>query len=419
MMYKRIIPVLISIVALLVVLAVSRVNEKTAEPVSSINISTQDTTAHTKPTEKNDNSPNKSKSKNDDFIKGVWISYMELDMQNENDKSESSFRKKFQKIADTSKNDGFNTLIVQVRPFSDALYNSKYFPYSHILTGTQGKNPKYDALKIMCEICRKKELKIEAWVNPYRIKSDETPNTLTDSNPYIKDSSLGKVTKDGIFYDPSNKKVQELIINGVCEIAKNYDVDGIQFDDYFYPTQDESFDKEEYEEYSKSLSNMGKMSLDNWRTANVNMLICSVYRQLKKTNPNIVFGISPQGNLLNNEKIYADVKSWCCCKGFVDYLCPQLYFSLENPALTFEDALKSYTSLDFDKNVSLMIGLGGYKGGSDADDGTWENNDDILATEYKIIRENKNIKGMMLYSYSSLKSNISEKEIKNLVKELN
>lgn len=356
----------------------------------------------------------------DEEMRGVWVSYMELSMENESSKTQKAFEDKFTEIAQKCRESGFNTLIVQVRPFCDALYKSSYFPWSHILTGTQGENPQYDALQIMCDICKENNLKIHAWINPYRVSSNETPKKLSDNNPYIKNSEIGIKTDNGIFLDPSNETAQQLISDGVKEIAENYDVDGIQFDDYFYPTEDESFDKKQYEAYIEKYGKENSMSLDNWRMQNVNTLICKVYRTIKSVDSSVEFGISPQGNIGNNDGLYADVKSWCTCKGFADYICPQIYFSLENPALTFEDCLDSWTSLDFDENVKLYVGLGGYKAGNgEYDEETWLLSDSILADEYDILRNNKSVRGFMLYGYNSLEDDTAKKEINNLINALN
>lgn len=356
----------------------------------------------------------------DEEMRGVWVSYMELSMENESSKTQKAFEDKFTEIAQKCCESGFNTLIVQVRPFCDALYKSSYFPWSHILTGTQGENPQYDALQIMCDICKENNLKIHAWINPYRVSSNETPKKLSDNNPYIKNSEIGIKTDNGIFLDPSNETAQQLVCDGVKEIAENYDVDGIQFDDYFYPTEDESFDKKQYEAYIEKYGKKNSMSLDNWRMQNVNTLICKVYRTIKSVDSSVEFGISPQGNIGNNDGLYADVKSWCTCKGFADYICPQIYFSLENPALTFEDCLDSWTSLDFDENVKLYVGLGGYKAGNgEYDEKTWLLSDSILADEYDILRNNKSVRGFMLYSYNCLEDDTAKKEINNLINALN
>lgn len=405
MSVKKFAPVILSAVLLVTALAARAYSEN--GEVKTVSTSTMDTAT-------NDNAKVEQNERSTKEMRGVWVSYIELDMQNESDKSESAFREKFKDIAITSKNAGFNTLIVQVRPFCDALYKSAYFPYSHILSGEQGVSPDYDALKVMCEICSELDLDIHAWVNPYRISTDSTPQVLSENNPYVIDNELGEETESGIFLNPANKMARKLIIDGVTEIVKNYDVDGIQFDDYFYPTQDSEFDDEEYAEYVDTVGEMNCMSIDNWRLANVNTLICDTYRAIHKICNDVDFGISPQGNIDNNAKIYADVKSWCICKGFVDYICPQLYYSLENPALTFENSLNSWASLDINKNVKLYVGLAGYKANTDSDEGTWLYSDNVLSKEYKIAMQNEKVSGIMLYSYSTLEDENASAEISNL-----
>lgn len=407
---KKIVPIIVSVIAMLSVICISSFTRekppKKQNDINNIAALSSKATADT--------------PESDEEMRGVWVSYMELSMENESSKTQKAFEDKFTEIAQKCRESGFNTLIVQVRPFCDALYKSSYFPWSHILTGTQGENPQYDALQIMCDICKENNLKIHAWINPYRVSSNETPKKLSDNNPYIKNSEIGIKTDNGIFLDPSNETAQQLICDGVKEIAENYDVDGIQFDDYFYPTEDESFDKKQYEAYIEKYGTENCMSLDNWRMQNVNTLICKVYRTIKSVDSSVEFGISPQGNIGNNDGLYADVKSWCTCKGFADYICPQIYFSLENPALTFEDCLDSWTSLDFDENVKLYVGLGGYKAGNgEYDEETWLLSDSILADEYDILRNNKSVRGFMLYSYSCLEDDTAKKEINNLINALN
>lgn len=407
---KKIVPIIVSIIAMLSVICISSfTREKPPKKQNNINNIAALSSKATADT-----------PESDEEMRGVWVSYMELSMENESSKTQKAFEDKFTEIAQKCRESGFNTLIVQVRPFCDALYKSSYFPWSHILTGTQGENPQYDALQIMCDICKENNLKIHAWINPYRVSSNETPKKLSDNNPYIKNSEIGIKTDNGIFLDPSNETAQQLICDGVKEIAENYDVDGIQFDDYFYPTEDESFDKKQYEAYIEKYGKKNSMSLDNWRMQNVNTLICKVYRTIKSVDSSVEFGISPQGNIGNNDGLYADVKSWCTCKGFADYICPQIYFSLENPALTFEDCLDSWTSLDFDENVKLYVGLGGYKAGNgEYDEETWLLSDSILADEYDILSNNKSVRGFMLYSYSCLEDDTAKKEINNLINALN
>ncbi len=344
-------------------------------------------------------------------MRGVWISFMELDMQG-TDRNYNSFKNKFKKIADNCKKKKFNTLIVQVRPYSDALYNSKHYPFSHIITGTQGKNPGYDPLKYMCSYTHKIGLNIHAWINPYRVRSSDELK-LSKDNPYIKNKSLGVKVGNGIYYNPALPKVRKLIENGIKEIIYNYDVDGIQFDDYFYPTTNESFDRKQYLKYKSEVGEKNAVSLKYWRMSNVNILIAECYSIIHNNNKKLAFGISPQGNIENDYEMCADVYAWCSKSGYVDYICPQLYYSLDNPALKFNEALKKWTSINYSDDVNLYIGIAGYKAGSGADSGTWKNSDTILKQEVELIRKNS-INGFIFYSYKNLYEKKSSVEVNNL-----
>lgn len=355
----------------------------------------------------------KTNTQDNEEMRGVWVSYMELSMENEKDKSQKRFTEKFEEIAENCTKLGYNTLIVQVRPFCDALYQSKYFPWSHILTGKQGNNPEYDPLKIICEICSEKNLKLHAWINPYRISTQNTPSELSDDNPYVNDNSIGFKTKSGTYLDPSNENARKLIVDGIEEIVNNYDVDAVQFDDYFYPADMGNEDDNQYEEYIKGCQN-DSMDLETWRKANVNLLISETYRRIHSTKDDVEFGISPQGNINNSDELFADVRLWCTTNRYIDYICPQIYFSLENPSLTFEDSLRSWCELEFASNVKLYVGLAGYKAGTDNDEGTWLEDDDILSQEYNILCENNTVSGFMMYSYASLSSSDGRAEMENL-----
>lgn len=343
-------------------------------------------------------------------MRGMWVSYISLDMSG-SDRSEESFREKFNEIASTAKEYGCNALFVHVRAFCDALYKSTIFPSSHILWGEQGAEESYDALKIMCEICEKENLKIHAWINPYRVMTGTSGFELSADNPYIKDSTLGVEYDGGIYLNPANKDVRNLIVNGVKEIIENYKVDGIHFDDYFYPTTDENFDKAEYNQYLKSFqSEIDAMPLKEWRKNNVNMLVAEVYRTVKEYDPNIKFGISPQGNVQNDLEMGADVEAWCECIGYVDYICPQLYYSIENPALKFQAGLDEWLQFNLREDLKFYAGLAVYKAGTDADEGTWEISNDILTQELAIIRENS-LDGFILYDYEAIISENAKAEM--------
>ena len=344
----------------------------------------------------------------DEEIRGLWVTYMTLDVEAEED-PEKAFCAKADSIIDDMVKDGFNTMFVQVRPFCDAVYRSAYFPWSHIITGKQGEDPGFDPLRCICERCSEHRIRVHAWVNPYRVSTAETPAALSDDHPVIQDPDLA------VAINPASDKARELIVNGVIELLEQYDIDGIQFDDYFYPEDCGNFDSRDYAAYCSRTSS--PLSLEDYRFKNVSTLIREVYRAVHQTDPGAVFGIAPQGNLNNNDSLFADVRKWCAEEGYIDYICPQIYFSLDNPSLTFENGLKDWLTLKKRKDLKLCIGLAGYKAGTDADSGTWLDNHDILQSEIEILRS-AGCDGFILYSYDSLHNRENEEEIKNMIRYL-
>lgn len=358
-------------------------------------------------------------------MRAVWVPFMSLDMSKEEDKSEQAFQKKFDNIITGAKNCGMNTLIVHVRPYGDALYKSAYYPWSHIVGGTQGVDPGYDPLKDMVAAAHKAGMQIHAWVNPFRIQASGTPSILATSNVYNtwkNDTSKAGWVVDsggGKYFNPAYSQVRKLIADGVKEIAQNYDVDGVQFDDYFYPTQDAAFDKAAYDSYSAAAAKNGTpLGLLDWRRANVNALISQVYSEMKSVKPNLPFGIAPQGNVTNDMNMGADVNAWCSTQGYIDYICPQLYVNFDNPVLPFNTAAESWRKMVTNQNIKLYLGLAVYKAGSDVDSGTWKKSTNILAQQVELGRKTS-CDGFMFYSWDYLNSSQTKEEVQNVMKVLN
>lgn len=330
-------------------------------------------------------------------ISAVWISYLDLGPMLTG-KSRSQFRSAignaFDKVADT----GFNTVIVQVRPFADALYESDYFPWSYLCTGSEGQNPGYDPLTIMVDEAHSRGLEIEAWLNPYRVRSANYTKALSKDNQayiWLEEGNEAVIEyQGGIYYNPGSEEAQELILNGVEEIVENYDVDGIHLDDYFYPNPDASFDADTYESYS------GNLSLGNWRRQNVSMLVSRIYSTVKNNNAAVRFGISPSGNNDNNySQQYADVKRWVQNSGYVDYICPQIYWGYDHSGMPYAETVKSWDNMVTSSSVKLIVGIGAYRLG---ESGEWSGTSDILARMVKTARKTNHYGGVAMYRYDSL-----------------
>lgn len=347
-------------------------------------------------------------------VKAVWMAYYELsEFTKGND--EQSFKKAVSAAFEKLHKFGFNTVTVQVRPCADAFYFSSYFPSSRYFNGTQGEEMNYDPLQIMCELSDKYKLKIEAWINPYRVSQDNDYSKLCENNIALKWHN-GENTKEYVkeygnklYFNPAYKEVNELIVNGVKEIAENYSVDGIHFDDYFYPTSDADFDSVAYDEYKKK---GGDLSLGDWRRDNVSSLIKSVYKAIKKVNPEIRFGISPASDIENDyTSLYADIEKWVSEDGYVDYVCPQIYFGFRNVKQPFMFTTKKWVALMRDSKVDLYVGLPLYKCSkvdeyAASEDESIKNefvdNHDIISRQIIYLSKLDKIKGYYIFSYSYL-----------------
>ncbi len=348
----------------------------------------------------------------DKELAGVWVPYMSLDTA---EHTQKAFEENFRGIAQEAKEMGLNALFVHVRPFCDALYPSSLFPWSHLLTGEQGNNPGFDPLAFMVDCAHGLGLEFHAWINPLRVKTAETPKALAPGNPYstlqVDCPYYFMEWEGGVYLDPAYPYVRSLIADGAAEIAGKYEVDGIHFDDYFYPAEDASLDGEAYALYTETVET--PLPLLEWRRANISALVAEVYEKVKKARPQAVFGISPQGNIENDEAMGADVRAWCAAPGYVDYICPQLYYSFENEALGYAEALAQWQALPRHESLELYAGLALYKAGTDADGGTWLLSDDNIRRQIEAARASQ-CSGVVLYSAQYLHVEQTQAEVANL-----
>lgn len=350
---------------------------------------------------------NNEKPVEQQYVKSVWLSYYELSQFTE-DNDEAQFKKEITKEFKNLKSKGFNRVTVQVRPFADAFYRSEYFPSSAYCFKTQGAEMPYDPLEIMVEAAHKHNLSIEAWVNPYRVSSSTDFRELSDKNIALKykDTDNLIVCDSGIYFNPASNAVTELIVNGIKEIAENYSVDSICFDDYFYPSADKKIDENSYNSYKEK---GGELSLEDFRRENVSNMVSSVYKAVKETNPDITFGISPASSVENNyNTLFADVEKWVSNDGYVDYICPQIYFGFQNENQPFMATVKQWCEM---AECTLYIALPLYKAGMEDEfagkngKNEFTENNNIIERQVIYLSKLDKISGFYIFSYSSLKDN--------------
>lgn len=364
-----------------------------------------------------------SNTQKDNYVKAVWITYYELQKMMSDSEAEfyENISSAFQKIKEM----GFNTACVQIRPCADAFYFSKYFPISKYCTGVQGGELSFDPLSVMCQTAKENSLNIEAWINPYRVSQDNKIEELSDSNiakiwyENDKTKSYVYVAENGIYFNPAVDDVTQLIVNGVTEIVENYDISAIHFDDYFYPTTKKDIDKIQFNEYKKTHK---KTNLADFRRSKVSNMIKSVYEAVKKTNEKVSFGVSPASNIQNDySTLYADVKKWSTEEGYVDYICPQIYFGFRNVYQPFMQTAKKWCRI---AKCTLYVGLPLYKANKKDEYASKEektainefkNNKNIISRQITYLSKLDEVKGFYVFSYSCLFEKRCEKEVENML----
>lgn len=364
-------------------------------------------------------------------LRAVWISYLEFSNKGY---TESQFKKEIDEMFDKSVDLKMNAVIVQVRPMGDALYDSDYFPWSVYVSGKQGKDPGFDPLDYMVEAAHERGLEFHAWLNPYRVTLNTTDyNTLSEDNPariWHEDSSTKNdrnVLKFGsnLYYNPASTEVQDMIVSDITNIVNNYDVDGIHFDDYFYPSLGSSyksnFDYKEYNTYKDKATDAGKtpMAIDAWRRNNVSTLVRNVYESIKEIDSSVEFGISPHGNISNlmaKDRYYVDVETWLSKDGYIDYIAPQIYWSFTHKICPFDETVQRWLDIRTSDSVSMYIGIANYKAkASLSDDPEWKKADDELKRQVEYSRDTGSVDGFFFFRYDFFFKEALQVEVDNLM----
>ena len=347
-------------------------------------------------------------------FRAAWIATVDnIDWPSRGNYDSESQKQEFIDLLDMHKRNGMNAVIVQVRPATDAFYPSQYEPWSEWLTGRQGKapNPYYDPLEFMIEETHKRGMEFHAWCNPYRAefnirKSSIAPDHISRVHP-----EWFLTYGDKRYFDPGNKSAQQHVVKVIRDIVRRYDVDGIHFDDYFYPYKisGKQFpDAKTYLTYGKG------MTLEDWRRSNVDSIIVLLAQPIKVENKSCRFGISPFGVWRNQDKdpdgsattagvtnyddLYADILLWLK-NGWIDYVAPQLYWEFGHKAAPYEVLLEWWSRHTFGKHC--YIGLGVYRAGSNS---AWKD-PSLLPRQLTALRNTPNIHGAIYFSSKSFVSN--------------
>ncbi len=352
-------------------------------------------------------------------MRAVWIaSVYNLDWPSKKGLPVKQQKEEFIHLLDEIKAMNMNAVIMQIKPTADAFYPSKFGPWSEFLTGTQGKDPGYDPLEFMIEEAHKRGLEFHAWFNPYRITMNHTDlSRLSADHPAKKHPDWTIAYGNQLYYNPGIPKAQEFIVGGIEEVVKNYDIDAVHMDDYFYPNKIAGVpfpDQETYETYGKKAFT----HIEDWRRDNVNQLVKQINNTVKKVKPYVKFGISPFGvwrnvkddptgsnttaGMTNYDDLYADTREWIQ-QHDIDYVTPQIYWSIGFQAAAYDVLTKWWSNEVKGEPVHLYIGQATYKINQNSDP-AWSDPEEYFR-QIQLNRQSPLVQGSMHFSLKDINRN--------------
>ncbi|MGE4586229.1 MAG: glycoside hydrolase family 10 protein [Mangrovibacterium sp.] len=320
-------------------------------------------------------------------------------------------------LLDRLQQTGFNAVIFQGRPASDAFYPSELEPWSRYLTGTPGKNPGYDPLAFWIRECHRRNMEFHLWCNPFRVAQNAgeplAASHIAFSHPEWIVTYGGK-----LYFNPGLPEVRIFISEVVRDIVSRYDVDAIHFDDYFYPYPVAGVPFPDLLTYHQHPGSFRPEQINDWRRNNVDETICLLARVIKEPKPWVKFGISPFGvwrnqsddsrgsltaaGITNYDGLYADILKWLQ-NGWIDYVLPQLYWHIGHPAANFELLCRWWNANRF--NRTLYIGQALYKSGRTSAVPEWRQASQ-LPRQIRMMRKFEGIQGGALYSAKHLERDL-------------
>ena len=347
-------------------------------------------------------------------FRGVWVATVaNIDWPVAGTDSWEKQKKDFLALLDYYKGLHFNAVIVQIRTSGDALYPTKLAPWSKYLTGQQGTAPKTqeNSLNWMIDAAHQRGLEFHAWLNPYRATMDLNTAGLNPNHDFHKHRKWMLKYGSKWYYDPGLPEVKTHLLQIIDEVVENYDIDAIHFDDYFYPYREPNVefpDQASYAAYKKP-----GQSKDDWRRQNVDQLILALSETIKNKKPWVQFGISPFGVWRNQSKdpkgsptqagqtnyddLFADVILWMK-NGWIDYLIPQLYWSMEHRLASHRVLADWWSNNSY--GVPVYLGNGPYKIREDSD-AAWKEPKELI-TQVHYGRTLPQIQGNAFFSARSI-----------------
>lgn len=350
-------------------------------------------------------------------FRAVWVAtFHNIDWPSARNLSSSKQKDEFVRLLDYQNRMGMNAMVVQVRPSGDAFYTSRYAPWSEYISGTQGlpPSPYYDPLKFMVESCHERNMEFHAWLNPFRAVSHTRFSSVCAQNIVNKHPEWTFQYGSRLYLNPGLPKVRDYLVRVVMEVVRNYDVDGIHFDDYFYPypKNGESLpDEETFYVYGT-----GFPDINSWRRNNIDLFIEALSDSIRAVKPHVKFGVSPVGiwrnrsqdhrgtavrsNFSSYDMLHADVRTWLQ-KGWIDYVAPQVYFNIKHPTADYAVVVPWWAQNSFGRHV--YVGQALFKS-KKPQSSSWRDPEQ-LPQQLKLNLRYPQIKGSIFFSANSFDTN--------------
>ncbi|RKP58320.1 hypothetical protein D7Z26_00405 [Cohnella endophytica] len=351
----------------------------------------------------------------DTSLKGAWVSTVyNLDWPTSGSYGNSARQQQeFVQMLDELQGMGINTAIVQVRPSADSFYPSQLVPWSRFLTGKQGQAPDYDPLAFMIAETHRRGMSFQAWFNPFRANTGEKTADLASNHVSVLHPDWIVQSGSKMYINPGIPEARQHIIDVVMEVVKNYEIDGVHLDDYFYPSDGVFDDDATYSTYNAGgISNKG-----DWRRDNINQFVRQLGQSIHQAKPQVQFGISPFGVWRNQtmdltgsdtkagvtayDNMYADVRTWIQ-QEWINYVAPQIYWSMSLNVARYDKLVDWWANEVRGTNVKLYIGHSPYKIGTT--EAGWSSAQEIINQ----LVYNKNyfeVKGDIYFSAKDLRRN--------------
>ncbi len=347
-------------------------------------------------------------------VRGVFVSYIDYKPLLLNSDLEGK-KEKIEEIINNVKSFNLNTIFLQVVSFGDVIYKSDIYPVSNNISKNGVLD--LDILEYFIKISHENNIKVHVWLNPYRLRNKDEVSSMAKYYSWY-DTNKIQDYKGYSYLNPADGEVLELIKSVLVELVSNYDVDGVMYDDYFYPNK--TIDLDNYEEYKIN----NDVTIEDYRKDNIKRLIKETYKTVKDIKKDVLVGISPAGNIENNLNTeYLDIVDILKNEGYIDYVAPQIYYGFLNGSKPYIETSKVWNNL-IENETSYYISLALYKSGVEdkyalTGKDEWIDNTDILKRQIVIGRNLSKYKGFIIFRYDYLfnkdkmTSNTKE-EVKNL-----